>query len=93
MQVSTHSERKLPSEVAQTPYRAERPETPDRVVPGGCHICFNACTVEYHLRGDRVLNVFGNERDPVFAGRICPKSQMTLQLYANPHRILANHGG
>ena len=60
---------------------------PERVVPGACHICFNGCPVKYHLRGNGVLNVFGNDEDPVFQGRVCPKSQMTLQLYDNPHRL------
>lgn len=60
----------------------------DRVVPGGCNICFNGCPVKFHLSGNDVVNIYGNEEDPVFQGRICPKSQMTLQLYKNPHRLL-----
>ena len=60
----------------------------ERVVPGGCHICFNSCTVDYHLRDGRVSNVFGNSADPVFEGRVCPKSQMTLQLYDHPDRLM-----
>jgi anaerobic selenocysteine-containing dehydrogenase/Fe-S-cluster-containing hydrogenase component 2 len=61
---------------------------PERIVPGGCNICFNACPIKYHLRGDKVVNIYGNNEDPVFQGRICPKSQMTLQMYNNPHRLL-----
>ncbi len=79
--------RRLTSAAIGTPYRA-REGVSDRVVPGACHICFNACTVKYHLRGNRVVNVFGNDDDPVFAGRICPKSQMTLQLYDHPDRLV-----
>ena len=63
-------------------------ELPERIVPGGCNICFNACPVKYHLRGNRVVNIYGNRDDPVFQGRICPKSQMTLQMYNNPYRLL-----
>ena len=63
-------------------------ELPERIVPGGCNICFNGCPVKYHLRGDKVVNVYGNDEDAQFQGRICPKSQMTLQLYDNPHRLL-----
>jgi len=59
----------------------------ERIVPGGCNICFNGCPVKFHLRGNRVVNVYGNDEDPQFQGRICPKSQMTLQLYENPHRL------
>ena len=62
-------------------------EQAERIVPGGCNICFNGCPVKFHLRGNRVVNVYGNDEDPQFQGRICPKSQMTLQLYDNPHRL------
>ncbi|MEH6446785.1 MAG: molybdopterin-dependent oxidoreductase [Oceanospirillaceae bacterium] len=58
-----------------------------KVVPGGCNICFNGCPVKYHVQGNSVVNVYGNMDDPVFQGRVCPKSQMTLQLYNNPHRL------
>jgi anaerobic selenocysteine-containing dehydrogenase/Fe-S-cluster-containing hydrogenase component 2 len=63
-------------------------QQPERIVPGGCNICFNACPIKFHLRGDKVVNIYGNDEDPVFQGRICPKSQMTLQMYNNPHRLL-----
>ena len=59
----------------------------ERIVPGGCPICFNACPLKYHLRGNEVVNVYGNDEDSHYQGRICPKSQMTLQLYQNPHRL------
>ncbi|MCP4429512.1 MAG: molybdopterin-dependent oxidoreductase, partial [Gammaproteobacteria bacterium] len=63
-------------------------EQPERVVPGGCNICFNGCPVKFHIRDNKVVNIYGNTDDPVFQGRICPKSQMTLQMYNNPHRLL-----
>ena len=61
---------------------------PERIEPGGCNICFNGCPIKYHIRGNQVVNVFGNDEDPVFQGRVCPKSQMTLQMYNNPHRLV-----
>ncbi len=82
----------LQTEVAQGSYRRSHKDLllqqPERVVPGGCNICFNGCPVKYHLRGNEVLNIYGNEDDPVFQGRVCPKSQMSLQLYNNPHRLV-----
>jgi Fe-S-cluster-containing dehydrogenase component len=63
-------------------------DTGERIVPGGCNICFNACPIKYHLRGNEVVNIYGNDEDPVFQGRVCPKSQMTLQMYNNPHRLI-----
>ena len=43
--------------------------------------------MKYHRQGQRIVNVFGNDEDPVFEGRVCPKSQMTLQLYDNADRL------
>ena len=68
-------------------YRDKSVRQEERMVPGGCNICFNACPIKYHLRNGEIVNVFGNDDDPIFQGRICPKSQMTLQLYGNPERL------
>jgi len=70
------------------PYRAPRAEREaDRVVPGGCNICFNSCSVKFHLRGERLVQVTGNEEDPVLKGKICPKSQFTVQLHHSERRL------
>jgi len=86
------SRRSLASSNARGSYRrADKnaaADTEERIVPGGCNICFNGCPVKYHLRGNEVVNIYGNDEDPVFQGRVCPKSQMTLQMYNNPHRLL-----
>ena len=82
----------LQTEVARGTYRRleknELLQQEERIVPGGCNICFNGCPIKFHLRGDEVINIYGNDDDPVFQGRVCPKSQMTLQLYNNPHRLV-----
>lgn len=70
------------------PYGAERPDrTPDRIVPGGCNVCFNGCPVKFHIKDELVVGITGNEEDPNFQGHVCPKSQMTLQLYNNERRL------
>lgn len=75
-------------EVAGFPYRLPRAERKaDRVVPGGCNICFNTCSTKYHIRGDRLVQVTGNEEDPVLKGKICPKSQLALQLHNSSRRL------
>jgi len=83
---------KLTAKVARGSYKKaekiEQSKQPERIVPGGCNICFNGCPIKYHLRGNKVVNIYGNDEDPVFQGRVCPKSQMTLQMYNNPHRLL-----
>lgn len=60
----------------------------DRVVPGGCNICFNCCSTQFHFKGDRLVKITGNPDDPVLQGRVCPKSQLTLQMYHSEHRLL-----
>lgn len=70
------------------PFREERAERQaDRVVPGGCNICFNACTTEFHLRDNKLVKITGNAADPILKGRVCPKSQLSLQLYNSEHRL------
>ena len=70
------------------PYRTAREErTPDRVEPGGCNICFNCCSTKFHFRGDRLVRITGNEEDPLLQGKVCPKSQLTVQLYASENRL------
>jgi len=60
----------------------------DRVVPGGCNICFNCCSTLFHFKGERLVKITGNPDDPVLQGRVCPKSQLTLQMYHSEHRLL-----
>ncbi len=60
----------------------------DRVVPGGCNFCFNCCSAKFHFQGERLINVTGNDEDPVLNGKLCPKAQFTLQLHHNEHRLL-----
>ena len=73
----------------QAPYRTPREDRKaDRVERGACNICFNACPLKFHIRDGKVVGVTGNDDDPVFRGRVCPKSQTTLQLYNNSARLL-----
>jgi anaerobic selenocysteine-containing dehydrogenase/Fe-S-cluster-containing dehydrogenase component len=70
------------------PYRLPREDREaDRVVPGGCNICFNCCSTNFHFKGDRLVRITGNDADPVLKGKVCPKSQLTLQLYHNDKRL------
>jgi anaerobic selenocysteine-containing dehydrogenase/Fe-S-cluster-containing dehydrogenase component len=74
--------------VAAYPFGTTREaRKPDRVEPGGCNICFNACPTKFHFKGGKLVKVTGNDDDPLFGGRVCPKSQLTLQLYDSEHRL------
>ena len=71
------------------PYGLPREDaTADRVVPGGCNICFNCCSANFHFKGSELVRITGNDDDPLLQGRVCPKSQLTLQLYHSKHRLL-----
>ncbi|HTL25431.1 MAG TPA: 4Fe-4S dicluster domain-containing protein, partial [Burkholderiales bacterium] len=75
-------------ETSAFPYRLPREERQaDRVVPGGCNICFNSCSTKHHFRGNRLVQVTGNDEDPILKGKICPKSQLAVQLHNNPRRL------
>lgn len=70
------------------PYGSTREDRePDEVVPGGCNICFNCCSTQYHLKDGKVIRVTGNEDDPLWKGKVCPKSQFLLQLYNSKERL------
>jgi len=70
------------------PYGRSREErNANRVQPGGCNLCFNCCTTNFHFKDDRLVRITGNEQDPVLNGKVCPKSQLTLQLYHNEARL------
>ena len=70
------------------PYRTDRPDRePDESRPGGCNICFNTCSTRFHFRQGRLVSVTGNDDDPLYQGRVCPKSQLSLQLYNSKNRL------
>lgn len=79
---------RVPGLRTQFPYRAPRSErTPDRVEAGGCNICFNSCSTKFHFAGERLVKITGNDEDPILGGRVCPKSQLSLQLYNSEKRL------
>jgi len=71
------------------PYGGPREDAlADRVVPGGCNICFNCCSTKFHFKGDKLVKITGNDDDPLLQGRVCPKAQLTLQMYHSELRLL-----
>ena len=70
------------------PYGFSRNERKaDRIEAGGCNICFNSCTAKFHFHNDRLVKVTGNDEDPILKGKVCPKSQLSLQLYSSKERL------
>jgi len=82
------SRKKLGANPARFPYRSNRAERQaDKVVPAGCNICFNCCPTKVHLKDGALVRISGNDEDPTFAGRVCPKSQLSVQLHASEKRL------
>ena len=59
----------------------------NRIEAGGCNICFNSCTTKFHFKDDKLVKITGNEEDPALQGRVCPKSQISIQLYSSKMRL------
>lgn len=59
----------------------------EKVVTSGCQWCQSACSMKVHVRGDRIVNVYGNPDDPVTEGRLCPKGQSGVNMIYNKYRL------
>jgi anaerobic selenocysteine-containing dehydrogenase len=59
----------------------------DRVVASACQFCNSNCRLLVHLKQGRVIDVRGEERDPVQAGGLCVKGPMMAQLVSNRFRL------
>jgi len=79
---------KISQKKVDFPYGFSRDERKaDRIEAGGCNICFNSCTAKFHFHKNRLVKVTGNDEDPILKGRVCPKSQLSLQLYSSKERL------
>ena len=79
----------VPQDAAVRPYGTTPDERiPDRTEPAGCNICFNCCSIKIHFKGNVPIRISGNDEDPILKGKICPKSQMSLQSFSDPNRLM-----
>ena len=53
-----------------------------------CPYCAIGCGLLVFTKGKRPIAIEGNPDSPVNQGRLCPKGANTLQLVANPHRVI-----
>jgi len=60
----------------------------DREVASCCQFCQVRCTTLAQVRGDRVVNVYGNKGNAWTDGKMCPKGQALVELTYSPHRLL-----
>ncbi|WP_061295608.1 molybdopterin-containing oxidoreductase family protein [Herbidospora cretacea] len=61
--------------------------TPDRVADGACQFCNSNCRIKVATRLGRVLEIRGEEKDPVQDGNLCVKAGMMTELVYNPLRL------
>ncbi|MFS1305022.1 molybdopterin-dependent oxidoreductase [Streptosporangium longisporum] len=61
--------------------------TPDRVVDSACQFCNSNCRIKVSLKLGRVLEIRGEQADPVQDGNLCVKAPMMTELTYNPLRL------
>src|SRR5215469_5585063 len=60
----------------------------DAVVNSACQFCNSLCRLKVHLKDGRIIEVRGEEEDPVQAGGLCVKGEtMMTQLVYNRFRL------
>ncbi|GIH72206.1 molybdopterin-containing oxidoreductase family protein [Sphaerimonospora thailandensis] len=61
--------------------------SPDRTVHSACQFCNSNCGIEVTLKLGRILEVRGEQRDPVQAGNLCVKAPMMTEFVYNRLRL------
>ncbi len=69
--------------------RATRPrlEEADRVGTSICPYCAVGCGQLVYARGNQVIHVEGDPRNPINQGTLCPKGSATFGWMVNPNRL------
>ena len=52
-----------------------------------CHLCEAICGLEIKTRGDRILSIKGDDKDPLSRGYICPKATAIQDIHEDPDRL------
>ncbi|MDI6756209.1 MAG: molybdopterin-dependent oxidoreductase, partial [Thermodesulfobacteriota bacterium] len=70
------------------PFKGEvSPFAADKVLPGGCSMCFNACSALFYIKDGQVINITGNPHDPTTRGKLCSKGLNHVLMYNSRHRL------
>jgi anaerobic selenocysteine-containing dehydrogenase len=60
----------------------------DQIVDSACQFCNSLCRLKVHIKDGRIIDVRGEENDPVQAGGLCVKGEtMMTQLVYNRFRL------
>ncbi len=52
-----------------------------------CTLCEAMCGIRIETKGDRVVSIRGDEKDPLSGGYICPKANALKDLHEDPDRL------
>ena len=56
-------------------------------VKSTCYMCYNACGIIVHRKGDLLVKIEGDPDNPQNYGRLCAKGRSGLQSLYDPHRV------
>src|SRR5579859_601806 len=60
---------------------------PERIHLRACNLCEAICGLEIRLRGDEILSIRGDHKDPLSRGHICPKAVALKDIHQDPDRL------
>ncbi|MBT8114831.1 MAG: molybdopterin-dependent oxidoreductase [Arenicella sp.] len=52
-----------------------------------CHLCEAICGLEIKTRGEQIVSIKGDKKDPVSHGFICPKATAIADIHTDPDRL------
>ena len=58
-----------------------------RVVHRTCTLCEACCGIEVRVEDERVVDIRGDQLDPLSQGHICPKAWALKDLHEDPDRL------
>jgi anaerobic selenocysteine-containing dehydrogenase len=61
----------------------------ERTVYRACHLCEAICGLEFKLRGDEIVSIRGDDKDPFSRGHICPKAVAIKDIHDDSNRVRA----
>ena len=59
----------------------------ERTVYRTCTLCEACCGIEVQLKGEQIVAIRGDERDPLSRGQICAKAPALKDLHEDPDRL------
>lgn len=52
-----------------------------------CHLCEAMCGVAVEMKDGKIVSIYGDNKDPLSRGHICPKAVALQDLHEDPERL------